>query len=62
MAYERDERLEADARRRQEIADKYAKEEAARRLTLGKIFQEQSKSGFFQLKPPPSPSPTPKKK
>ena len=62
MGYERDERLEADARRRQEIADRYAREEATRKQTLEKMFQEQSKSGFFQLKPPPSPSPTPKKR
>lgn len=62
MSYERDERLEADARRRQEIADRYAREEEARRQTLEQLYREQTRTQFMQLKPPASPSPTPKKR
>ena len=57
----KDTRLEDDARRRQEIADRYAREEAARRVTLEKLYQESTRTQFVQLKAP-SPSPTPRKK
>jgi hypothetical protein len=68
MGYEEDERIRQYAQRVAEIDARHRRENAARALTLEKMYQEHATSGYIQLKPPPSPSPsaspsaTPRKK